>query len=129
MESLLIKTPYCRTVTLLNKLSFADYRFLILKAVLRHQLCLQNLDRFSQIIHWQFVLKLLLCIKKGLRKSNIHTNANYIGKKQKQAINTTNIFPLTASWFPWEVSIVNLQPTYLYFLSKDRGNARLPPDW
>ena len=47
----------------------------------------------------------------------------------KQALNAKNTFPLTISCFPWQASTVNLQPTYLHFFNKDRGNTKSPPDW
>ena len=46
----------------------------------------------------------------------------------KQSLNTTYTFPVTISCFPGQVSIVNVEPTYLHFLNKDRGNAKSPPD-
>ena len=64
MERLFIKLAHRRPVILLNKVSVADYEFLILKAVPKGYVCLRNLERFYQRVYWQFFLKLLLCITK-----------------------------------------------------------------
>ena len=121
-------TPYqncsCRPVTSLKKVSVAYYRFLILKVVSKDYFCLRNLERFSQRIYWQYFLKLT----KMTGKDNIQRNTNHKSNK-KQALNTTNAFPFTASHFPWQVSIVTLETTYMHFLNQDRGIVKLPPDW
>ena len=70
------KIVYCKPVTLLNKVSVKDYRFLILKAVPKDYFCLQNLERFSQKIYRQFFLKLLLCKTKMIGKNKIQLNRN-----------------------------------------------------
>ena len=41
----------CKPVALSNQVSFADYRFVILKAFPKDYFCSQNLERFSQIIY------------------------------------------------------------------------------
>ena len=45
------KIVYCKPVTLLNKFSVIDYRFVILNAVPKDYLILRNLEIFSQKVY------------------------------------------------------------------------------
>ena len=123
MEPLLMKIAYCRPVTLLKKVSVTNYRFLISKVVPKDYFCIRNLERFSRRIYWQFFLKLLLCITKTAGNNNIQKNPNHNSKKQASPKHYKHL-SFYSSYFPWQVSIVTLQPTYLHFLNKDRGNAK-----